>query len=156
MEDSDYGGDNEDSLLPTSPDFEQQTQGDLNLRLLPESKEKYLATYKKFMAWREEKDEPISEDTLLIYFTELSTKLGATSLWSVYSMLKSVIRVNDNIDISTYKELTAFIKRQSDGYRPKKASAFNDEQIQKFLTVAANSEFLVAKVSISIEFNADS
>ena len=45
------------------------------------------------MKWLEEKNAPISENVLLVYFSELSEKMQPSSLWSIYSRIKSTVKL---------------------------------------------------------------
>lgn len=59
--------------------------------LVPEkSKERYHISYQKFMDWRRDK----------AYLGQLSETYKPSSLWSIYSMLRSVLNLKHNIDIS--------------------------------------------------------
>lgn len=62
-------------------------------------------------------------------------------------MLKSTIRLNHDIDIGNYSKLTAYLKRQSDGYQPTKASVLTEEEMKRFITQASDKEWLAVKVS---------
>lgn len=66
--------------------------------LLPcRSKEKYIATYETFLKWKNSKNaKSFSENVFLAYFNELATKYKPSTLWSVYSMLKSTVRNKNN------------------------------------------------------------
>lgn len=62
-------------------------------------------------------------------------------------MLKSTLNIyNGIIDISTYVKLTGFLKRQSEGYRPKKAKVFTEDEMHLFITEAPDEEWLDVKV----------
>ncbi|KAJ8910322.1 hypothetical protein NQ315_012328 [Exocentrus adspersus] len=73
--------------------------------LLPaKSKEKYQKVYEKFCQWRITKNvQKTDENVILAYFFEKAKALKASSLWSTYSMLKSTLQINENMDISQYK-----------------------------------------------------
>lgn len=84
----------------------QNTSADL---LPDKSKKRYNHTYQNFMAWRaEHKVNSFSENVILAYFTELSEKFKASTLWAQYSMLKSTINLNNNINIEQYTKLISF------------------------------------------------
>lgn len=90
----------------------------------------------------------ISEDVLLTYFKHHSQTKKPTSLLAYYSMLKATLKVNDNIDISNYLELNAFLKSESAGYKPSnKQHTFTKQQIDKFICDAPDKEWLDVKVS---------
>lgn len=116
--------------------------------LLPKTSDKrYNLTFENFNKWREaNKADKISENVMLAYFNELSEKLKPSTIWSKYSMLKSTININCNIDIGTYKKLTAFVKRQSDGFKSKKSKVLSAENIDSFLKEAPDVTYLATKV----------
>lgn len=119
-------------------------------QLVPEkSSKRYNDAYNKFMAWRkEQKTESFVEDVFLAYFDDGAKHYAPSTLWSMYSMLKSKLIANHNIDIARYSRLIAFLKRKNVGFEPKQASVFTPEEIKKFLLDAPDSEFLVVKVTI--------
>ncbi|KAL6958262.1 hypothetical protein U1Q18_045617 [Sarracenia purpurea var. burkii] len=43
-------------------------------------------------------------------------------------MLKSTLNINENVDISKYAKVIAFLKRKGDGYKPTKAKVFTEEE----------------------------
>ncbi|XP_008194853.1 uncharacterized protein LOC100142506 isoform X2 [Tribolium castaneum] len=61
-------------------------------------------------------------------------------------MLKTTIFVNENIDISKFVKLRAFLKRQNAGYKPKKSNTFSRERINQFLEEAPDEKYLLMKV----------
>lgn len=115
---------------------------------LPEtSKEKYNGAYLTFTNWTKSKDITIvTENILLAYFVELSKKLKPSSLWSIYSMLKSTLKFHDNIDIGKHLKLSAFLKRTSKGYKGKKSKVLSSDNVVKFLSEAPDDTYLVLKV----------
>lgn len=116
-------------------------------QLLPvQSKEKYYSVYQKFQAWRKTKDVTISEKVMLNYFTELMESMQPSSLWAMYSMLKTTIKIYEQRDIGAYSNLVALLRRNSENYTPKKSSVLSDENIEKFLNEAPDDQFLVIKV----------
>lgn len=72
----------------------------------------------------------------------------SSSLWSKYSMVKSMLMVNENVDISRYLKVRAFLKKQSVGYESKKAKTLSREEIIKFIKEAPDQSYLLAKVII--------
>ncbi|CAH1126100.1 unnamed protein product [Ceutorhynchus assimilis] len=122
----------------------------MELNSLPEkSREKYEQTYKKFMNYRiDKKIESISEDILIAYFAQMSRNSIASTLWASYSMLKTTLNVNENVDISRYLKLRAFLKKKSLGYQAKKSRVLEMEHIEKFLLEAPDKDFLSTKVAL--------
>ncbi|XP_044260682.1 uncharacterized protein LOC123008751 [Tribolium madens] len=122
-----------------------------NPPLLPEkSKKRYETTYKLFKDWCLTKNNaPVSESLLLTYFQEKGSILKSpSSKWCEYSILKTTIFINENIDISKYLKLRAFLKRQNAGYKPKKSNTFSRETINQFLEQAPDEKYLLMKVAM--------
>ena len=131
----------------TPPELKEIAQ-QVSLNLLPpKSKEIYKKAYNKFTAWRIEKKAPISENVILAYLKELSKTVKPPTLWSTYSFLKCTIQLYDKVNISKFPQIFQFLKRTSEGYIPKKAKVFKDEEIETFLNEAPNEKFLATKVS---------
>jgi hypothetical protein len=61
-------------------------------------------------------------------------------------MLKTTLKVHNNLDISKYGKLKAYLKSQSRTYKSKKAKMLEKEHIEEFLLNASNSEHLMTKV----------
>lgn len=120
-----------------------------SVNLLPQkSKDRYEKTYISFCEWcKKKKIEGFSENVLLIYFNEMAKGKLSSTLWSIYSMLKSTLVVKENVDISKYSRLIAFLKRKSVGYRAKKSKVLRREEMNKFLSEAPDDRYLLIKVS---------
>ncbi|KAK4887301.1 hypothetical protein RN001_003572 [Aquatica leii] len=120
----------------------------VSLDLLPtKSKEKYLSCYDKFVKWKEaEGATSWSEDVLLSYFAEELSKYAPTTMWSIYSMLKTTISSKHNVDISKYCRLQAFLKKKRIGFASKKSKVSSPTEINKFLREAPDREYLLVKV----------
>ena len=119
-----------------------------SIELLPkQSKDIYDSNYKHFSEWRKLKNAGISENVVLAYFSHLKEKYKSSTLWSKFSCLKATIKLYDNIDISNYCTVIAFLKRQSEGYKPKKSKVLLNENIEAFLNTAPNEMYLGTKVS---------
>lgn len=118
--------------------------------LLPEkSKKKYLETYNIFLDWKEKKKtKSFSENVLISYFTHLKTekKYKPPTLWSIYSMLNRTIKNNEDVDISKYTKLMAFLKKENVGYKPKKSNVLSQQDIQRFISEASDDTYLLEKV----------
>lgn len=69
-----------------------------------------------------------------------------STLWSQYSMLRSTLDIKKGIDMSKYSKLRAFLKRQNEGYLPKKSRVFTKEQVDNFLNNAPDNLYLMQKV----------
>jgi integrase len=121
--------------------------------LLPEkSKDAYEQTYVKLEIWCKAKGikNIHNEKVLLAYFDYLSKLRKASSLWVYYSMLRSMISLKQNIDISKYVHLIAFLKRKSEGFRSKKSKVLRKEDITKFLKNADDKTYFMMKVALIV------
>ncbi|KAJ8966414.1 hypothetical protein NQ317_004355 [Molorchus minor] len=89
--------------------------------LLPtKSRSLYDIAYNRFKKWCAEKNVQVySENVLLAYFSENAKNYKSSTLWAQYSMVKSCLIIYDNIDISKFPKLIAFLKRTGDGYQAK-------------------------------------
>lgn len=118
--------------------------------LLPtKSREKYLKAYDNFILWKNRKGaKTFSENIFLAYFQELAKTKQPSTLWSIYSMLKSTVNTNKNIKIDSYSKLVSYLKRLSEGYKAKKSKVFSGQNVETFLNDAPDKEFLATKVCI--------
>ncbi|KAJ8970127.1 hypothetical protein NQ317_001998 [Molorchus minor] len=69
----------------------------------------------------------------------------SSTLWQTYLKLKSIIMVNNNVDISRYSKLIAYLKNKSVGYKSMKSRTFAREEIYKFLLQATDDHYLMHK-----------
>lgn len=116
--------------------------------LLEKSRHKYSTTYDRFMKWKDEKDiKMITEELLIEYFMEISSSIKPSSLYARYSMLKTMIKLKDNVDIGEFKGLKPFLKERSTGFISQKAAVFTAHEIEKFLNEAPDYKYLVQKVN---------
>jgi hypothetical protein len=119
--------------------------------LLPDkSQAKYEHFYKRFTDWCTSKKikNEAKEKVVLAFFEELSKKYKCSSLWAFYSMLRATISMKQNVDISKFNHLIAFLKKQSVGHRPQKSRVLTKEEVSKFLKEAGDKEFLLIKVKM--------
>ncbi|KAJ8982372.1 hypothetical protein NQ317_006959 [Molorchus minor] len=81
--------------------------------LLPtKSRSLYDIAYNRFKKWCAEKNVQVySENVLLAYFSENAKNYKSSTLWAQYSIVKSCLIIYDNIDISKFPKLIAFLKR---------------------------------------------
>lgn len=61
-------------------------------------------------------------------------------------MIKRVLKMKENLDISNFSKTNAFLKKQSIGYIPRKASVFTNNEISKFMATAPNDAWLLSKL----------
>lgn len=127
--------------------FVREAKFSLSNPLPLRSKARYEDAYHKFSLWRNENNvKSLSENDILKYFLELAATIQPTSLWSRYSMLKSTLIIKDNVDISKYKEVRRFLKKNIEGHKRKKSKILTVDNINQFLTTASDDDFLLAKV----------
>lgn len=112
------------------------------------SKDRYNNTYRTFTNWRKSKNAAVvTENVLLAYFIGVAERLKPSTLWSIYSMLKTTLKINENLDIAKYLKLTAFLKRKTDGFQAKKSKILSSENVEKFLSEAPEEIYLATKVN---------
>ncbi|CAH2005916.1 unnamed protein product [Acanthoscelides obtectus] len=135
----------------TTPDIAAAAKN-IALHLLPvKSRLKYEKQYEMFETWSKARDiKSYTESVLLTYFTEKASVMKSSTLWSIYSMLKAVLLAKRGIDISQYKTLLAYLKKQAQNYRAKKSKTFREEHIQKFICEAPDDLYLLKKVVLII------
>lgn len=141
-----------DSDLESTPPEILEAAKISSLKILPtKSRARYERAYEDFLDWRRRKGikTSFSENVILAYFDELSNKVQPTTLWSLYSMIRTTLYINHNVDISSYLKVKAFLKRKNDGYKPKKSAVLTTQQINDFITRAPDDEFLFVKVSLN-------
>ncbi|XP_008217133.1 dihydrolipoyllysine-residue acetyltransferase component 2 of pyruvate dehydrogenase complex, mitochondrial isoform X1 [Nasonia vitripennis] len=111
------------------------------------SKSTYEGCYKTFSEWKHSSDiQESTESVMLTYFTNLSQSYKPSTLWAHYSMLKTTMRVFENTDIGTYRNLVDFIKKQAQGYQSQKSKTLTTEDVKRFLTEAPDDRYLLTKV----------
>lgn len=140
-----------DEFALTPPDIIQEAKVASDGLLPTKSREKYLNTYEAFIKWKINKYAmSFSENVLMAYFNEMASKYKPSTLWSMYSMLKTTIKAKDNIDISRYAKLTAFLKRKSDGFKSKKSKILSASDVRRFINEAPDSKYLATKVTLKL------
>ena len=77
-------------------------------------------------------------------------------LRSKYSMVRPLLQIYENVDISGFSKFRAFLIKQSVSYQPKQAKTLTIEDLVKFVEEAPDQQYLLAKVIIHISIFADS
>ncbi|XP_022902822.1 uncharacterized protein [Onthophagus taurus] len=108
----------------------------------------YERNYNSFLRWCENQNVKVySEKVFLRYFMEKAKSQKLSTLWTTYSMLKSMFIRKHNIDISGYKKLTPFIQQHGLEHSAKPYNyAFTKKQVFQFLEEAPNDTYLLWKV----------
>lgn len=118
---------------------------------IPEkSRKRYETAYKEFMDWRRlKKLNSFSEDVFLGYFKDfLEESKSPSSLYRDYCILKTMLYINHNVTIGDYSELRTFVNSKYKSHQAKKAKPFTSLEINRFITEASDSRYLVTKVSV--------
>lgn len=118
---------------------------------LPEkSKEKYLAAYNNFLTWKTNKGmgSVLDESVVLAYMQEMSQTLKPTTLWGMFTMLRSTIFIHEKVDVYQFKEVAEYLKKISKGYKAKQLKVFSEDQIARFLEEAPDNKYLCIKVML--------
>ncbi|KAJ8912829.1 hypothetical protein NQ315_014412, partial [Exocentrus adspersus] len=141
---------NSDISYTCTPPGIREKANAATLELLPKkSKAVYKKAFKEFMDWKKSNDvSSFSEDVIISYFSELSTKIKPSTLWSHYSMLKATLNIKKGIDIRKYTKIVPYLKHRSVGYQPKKSKTLSKEEIDKFISEAPDEKFLMTKVAL--------
>lgn len=118
------------------------------VQFLPnKSYNRYVCVYDKFLKWQKsQKTDSFNEEVILAYFTEIGNTLKPSTLWCIYSMLKSTIFCNHNVNIGQYDRLTTFLRNKNKGFHSTKGNMFTAKEIRKFLNEAPDDEYLGIKV----------
>ncbi|XP_063385759.1 uncharacterized protein LOC134671837 [Cydia fagiglandana] len=118
--------------------------------LIPaKSKEKYLNVYDGFIKWKDQNNEKsFSEKVFLNYFNEIAKKLKPSSLWGIYSMLKTTMRAKHNIYLQDYFNLRVWLRKRSVGFKSSQSKILTQENIRKFIDEAPDTQYLAAKVAL--------
>lgn len=140
--------DSDDEMSP--PNVTNLAKSEVNKLLPKKSRDRYENVYKKFMIWRQKHNiSSFSENVLMAYFDELSNEMKPSSLWSIYSMLRSTLCLKqENINIAQYMNLIELLKCKSNGFRSKKSNILTAEEINNFLIKAPDSKYLLMKVHL--------
>lgn len=118
------------------------------------SREAYEREYQQFEAWlKEENIESISENVLLAYFDMQSKSKKISTLWTMYSMLRTCLNVFKNVDISQYVKLQTRLKTMSSGYEPKKSKILEIEDINRFIKEGDDQLYLATKIVLIMGYN---
>jgi len=141
-----------DVSYPSTPPHIRESARNVTLNLLPQkSKTRYEKEYSVFIKWclANKAGSSYSENIVLTYLAEIGKSKKSSTLWSIYSMLRTTLLIKHDIDISKYTKVIAFLKRQSVGYKAKKSEIFKREEINKFLLEAPDDRYLMIKVICS-------
>lgn len=99
------------------------------------------------MKWRTEQSiASFSEDVIIAYLDALSKTVKPSTLWSHYSMLKTILLAEHDIDIKQYANVIEYLKSKNKRFRAKKSNTLCNSHIDEFLTEAPDEKYLMTKV----------
>ncbi|XP_074115595.1 uncharacterized protein LOC141538145 isoform X3 [Cotesia typhae] len=126
----------------------EATETDPGQHIIPEySREKYFRAYEVFKEWQmKHGHDEVTEAVMMEFFEELNETKKPSTLWSQYSMLKSTFNLKEDLDISQFKKLRAYLKKQGTGFRNAKSKVLTAANIHDFLIKASDYDFLAEKV----------
>ncbi|PSN40214.1 hypothetical protein C0J52_17646 [Blattella germanica] len=75
-----------------------------------------------------------------------SKVFAASSLWCTYSKLKTILRVREKVDVSSFTNVVSFLKKMSVRHVPRKSNVLSRSQIDEFLLNVPDDVFLLIKV----------
>lgn len=111
------------------------------------SQAKYEQAYQEYRKWCSKNNiETTTDDSILKYFTTDLAPYKASTLWPKYSMLRSTIKLFEEIDISTFPSIIPYLKSKGDDHKTIKTLTLSKEHVDKFLAEADNKEHLLNKV----------
>lgn len=141
--------DSDISVPSTPPELKSVVNSAFSVLIPEKSKRQYEKCYGEFKDWCDKQNvKTMSENILLAYLMQKSNVVKSSTLWSIYSMLKCMLNIRDNIDIKQFSKLVLFLKRKAVGYRAKKSKVLTREQIDTFLKEANDEKYLLLKVSV--------
>jgi len=95
--------------------------------------------YLKWAALKQLTEDTIySEDSLLVYFQELSKHYAPSSMWTIFSCINCYFQIHKGINIKQFYSLVRFLKQLSATHVPKQAKAFTEKEISLYLQSAPN------------------
>lgn len=139
----------EDSDTEPEDDRNLEEEGHaIAANLLPEkSRKRYECAHREFSRWFEQnKGKEITENVLLVYFKEASKRLKVSTMWAIFSMLKSTLNLKNGTDIDKFTKVKTFLRLEGKGQKVKQSKIFTIEHIKQFLSLTDDYLYLVRKV----------
>jgi len=97
----------------------------------------------KYAEWLKEhhpKLHPKESDALKLYFNHLETTCASSTVISIFSSIRKVVKARFKIDIIDM-ELTEVLKRVIKEHKFRKSLVFEEGQVEKFLIEASEVDF---------------
>jgi integrase len=135
---------NDEAIQTTEEWIDNEIKDAMTKTLPAASREQYVRTYEKFQAWRVGKrlEGPSNEKELFAFLhhkLETNKWVSPGTLWSRFSMLRSMIHAKEGLDIKTTNinsTIQTWLKRVGTTYKTKQAFIFTKEQVRRFIKEA--------------------
>jgi integrase len=115
------------------------------------TKRSYERFVREFLDYK--KDRPLSEALLLSFLTEQSSTKAATTLWTMYSLLKKYMLLECSFDLGSSVRITEFLKTLSRYHKKKKAPSFQRDDLYRYLrTAPSDGRQLICKLVLLTGF----
>ena len=115
------------------------------------TKQSYCRFVAEFNLFRKEK--PLSEGLLLSFLVEQSKTKAASTLWTMYSLIKKYMALECGFDLGHSPQISNFLKTLARMHLKKKAPAFSREELFMFLrTAPSESKVLICKLVLLVGF----
>jgi integrase len=115
------------------------------------TKRSYSRFVKEFEDYRQAR--PLSESLLLTFLTEQSATKAATTLWTMFSLIRKYMLLECSYDLGTSPRITDFLKTLSRRHKKKKAPSFTRENLYQYLrTAPSEGRQLVCKLVLLTGF----
>lgn len=126
----------------------------ITLELQAESTKQAYARYSKLYE-DSRKGAPHSESLLLSILAKQSETLAATTLWTMYSLVKKYLLLECQFDIGRSERITNFLRTISRFHKKKQAPAFTRDQLFEYLKTAPNVGYpLINKLVLLVGYYA--
>ncbi|PSN52269.1 hypothetical protein C0J52_08336 [Blattella germanica] len=118
------------------------------LSLPPKSREVYEKEYEKFVLWRTLKHVDTTNETIMLAFISEQSKVYMPStLWCLYSKVKTMVKFKEGVDCSSFTKVVDFLKMFSKGHQAKNSKVLSRSEIDEFLLKAPDDRYLLIKVA---------
>lgn len=122
----------------------QQLANEFSEQILPSnSSDLYEKRFDHFLQFVQNNE--INETIIKAYFTFIN-RYQPSTLLSIYSILKKLLLLRKNLDITKYPSILDVLKNKLRNHKKKQALTFSTDQIDKFLCEAPDDRYLVKKL----------
>jgi integrase len=135
----------------TPPELRQIANETAGVLVHDVPKHRYDKTYRRFKSWCETKNVAkgfASENVILGFLREMSATYAASTLWSMFSMLKKTLRSYDRLDLGDMPTAMDFLKKLDKERTKKKSAVFSRSDIERYMREAPEPECMVIKLVV--------